>query len=159
MEQKRQSWDRFFRNDSSNMLEDALPYLPPSLKKTAAMYIKITELSHIAREFDREETLSACGLDQNDASMEMLLNAMKMRAPKETASQIDQMLQMMQMMRMYQTYQDFMKSNPNLSSSPQNSSNDDMFAKLMPLLMSQGQQKNPSPNNDFMNQLNQILNK
>ena len=63
MEQKRQSWDRFFRNDSSNMLEDALPYLPPSLKKTAAMYIKLTELSHIAREFDREETLSACGLD------------------------------------------------------------------------------------------------
>lgn len=159
MEQKKKSWDRFFRDDSSNMLEDALPYLPASLKKTAAIYIKMTELSHIAHEFDNEETLSACGLDQNDASLEMLLNAMKLRAPKETADQIDQILQMMQMMKLYQTYQTFMKSNPNLTSSPAQGTNDDMFAKLMPLLMSQGQQNKSAPNSDFMNQLNQILNK
>ncbi len=109
-------------------------------------------------EFDREETLSA----SYGSKRRINGNAPKRNEnarSKETASQIDQIFQMMQMMRMYQTYQDFMKSNPNLSSSPQNSSNDDMFAKLMPLLMSQGQQKNPSPNNDFMNQLNQILNK
>ena len=159
MEQKEKSWDRFFRDVSSNMLEDALPYLPASLKKTAAIYIKLTELSHIAHEFDNEETLSACGLDQNNASLEMLLNAMKLRAPKETAAQIDQMLQMMQMMKLYQSYQSFMKSNPNLASSSAPNTNDDMFAKLMPLLMSQGQQNKSAPNSDFMNQLNQILNK
>ena len=159
MEQKRKSWDQFFRDDSSNMLEDALPYLPASLKKTAAIYIKLTELSHIAHEFDNEETLSTCGLDQNDGSMEMLLNAMKMRAPKDTAAQIDQMLQMMQMMKLYQAYQDFIKSNPNLTSSSPKNTNDDMFSKLMPLLMSQGQQNQSAPNSDFMNQLNQILNK
>lgn len=159
MEQKRKSWDQFFRDDSSNMLEDALPYLPASLKKTAAIYIKLTELSHIAHEFDNEETLSACGLDQNDGSMEMLLNAMKMRAPKDTAAQIDQMLQMMQMMKLYQAYQDFIKSNPNLTSSSPKNTNDNMFSKLMPLLMSQGQQNQSAPNSDFMNQLNQILNK
>ena len=159
MEQKRKSWDQFFRDDYSNMLEDALPYLPASLKKTAAIYIKLTELSHIAHEFDNEETLSACGLDQNDGSMEMLLNAMKMRAPKDTAAQIDQMLQMMQMMKLYQAYQDFIKSNPNLTSSSPKNTNDDMFSKLMPLLMSQGQQNQSAPNSDFMNQLNQILNK
>lgn len=167
MEQKKKSWEHFFRDDSSNMLEDALPYLPPGLKKTAALYIKLTEVSKIANEFDDEETLSACGLDQNNASMEMLLNAMKLRAPKETSSQIDQILQMMQMMKMYQTYQDFMKANPNLSSNPSSSGDTDMLSKLMPMLMSQNQNQNPTqtqkqdqmPNNDFMNQLNQILNK
>ena len=45
MEQNQTSWENFFRNDSSNMLEDALPYLPPNLKKVAAIYIKLTELS------------------------------------------------------------------------------------------------------------------
>ena len=44
MEQNQTSWENFFRNDSSNMLEDALPYLPPNLKKVAAIYIKLTEL-------------------------------------------------------------------------------------------------------------------
>lgn len=161
MEQKKKSWEHFFRDDSSNMLEDALPYLPSGLKKTAALYIKLTELSNIANEFDDEETLSACGLDQNNASMEMLLNAMKLRAPKETSAQIDQMLQMMQMMKMYQTYQDFMKTNPNLSPNSSSSGDNDMLSKLMPMLMSQNQSQtqNQSPNNDFMTQLNQILNK
>ena len=70
MEQNHNSWENFFRDDSSNMLEDALPYLPPMLKKTAAMYIKLTELSKIANEFDNEQTLSACGLDQDNRSEE-----------------------------------------------------------------------------------------
>ena len=48
MEQNQTSWENFFRNDSSNMLEDALPYLPPNLKKVAAIYIKLTELSKIS---------------------------------------------------------------------------------------------------------------
>lgn len=97
MEQNQTSWENFFRNDSSNMLEDALPYLPPNLKKVAAIYIKLTELSKISSEFDNEQTLSACGFDQDPASMELLLNALKLRAPKETAMQIEQILQMMQM--------------------------------------------------------------
>ena len=82
MEQNQTSWENFFRNDSSNMLEDALPYLPPNLKKVAAIYIKLTELSKISSEFDNEQTLSACGFDQDPASMELLLNALKLRAPK-----------------------------------------------------------------------------
>ena len=73
MEQNQTSWENFFRNDSSNMLEDALPYLPPNLKKVAAIYIKLTELSKISSEFDNEQTLSACGFDQDPASMELLL--------------------------------------------------------------------------------------
>ena len=84
MEQNQIPWENFFRSDSSNMLEDALPYLPPNLKKVAAIYIKLTELSRISTQFDNEQTLSACGFDQNPASMELLLNAMKLRAPKET---------------------------------------------------------------------------
>ncbi len=79
MEQNQTSWENFFRNDSSNMLEDALPYLPPNLKKVAAIYIKLTELSKISSEFDNEQTLSACGFDQDPASMELLLNALKLR--------------------------------------------------------------------------------
>ena len=99
MEQNQTSWENFFRNDSSNMLEDALPYLPPNLKKIAAIYIKLTELSKISSEFDNEQTLSACGFDQDPASMELLLNALKLRAPKETAMQIEQILQMMQCLK------------------------------------------------------------
>jgi predicted component of type VI protein secretion system len=135
MEQKNNSWDHFFRNDSSNMLEDALPYLPSSLKKAAAIYIKLNELTNIQNEFDNEAALSACGLDQNNASLELLLNAMRQRAPKETAQQIDQMMQMMQMMKLYQSYQSFLKSNPSLASAPASNAE-----------------------NDFMSQLNKILN-
>ena len=98
MEQNQTSWENFFRNDSSNMLEDALPYLPPNLKKVAAIYIKLTELSKISSEFDNEQTLSACGFDQDPASMELLLNALKLRAPKETAMQNDLFSKLMPMM-------------------------------------------------------------
>lgn len=164
MDQKQTHWEHFFRDDSSNMLEDALPYLPPTLKKSAALYIKFHELQNIMEDFDDEATLSACGLDQNDASMEMMLTAMKMRAPKETASQIDQILQMMKMAKMYQSYQDFLKANPSAGASSGNSSADsDMMAKLMPLLMSQSQPEKPeassAPSSDLLNQINQILKK
>lgn len=133
MEQNQTSWENFFRSDSSNMLEDALPYLPTNLKKMAAIYIKLTELSKISTEFDNQQTLSACGLDQNPESMELLLNALKLRAPKETADQIEQILQMMQMFEVYQNYQQFVKATKNSSSLTGNS--------------------------DFMNQLNKILQK
>lgn len=161
LEQKKKNWDCFFRDDSSNMLEDALPYLPVSLKKAAAVYIKFTELTKIMQQqFDDHETLSACGLEEDHASLELLLNAMKLRAPKEAAAQINQILQIMQMMRLYQTYQSFVKANPTLAASLSNGSdNNDMLNKLMPFLMQQNQKTSSAPNHDFLNQLNQILNK
>ena len=79
MDQKQTHWEHFFRDDSSNMLEDALPYLPPTLKKSAALYIKLHELQNIMEDFDDEDTLSACGLDQNNASLEMMLTAFSSR--------------------------------------------------------------------------------
>ena len=163
MEQNQTSWENFFRNDSSNMLEDALPYLPPNLRKMAAIYIKLTELSKISSQFDDEQTLSACGFDQNPASMELLLNALRLRAPKETAKQIEQILQMMQMFEIYQNYQRFIDTSGNHSSStsPSKNSDLDLFSKLMPMITSNGSPSDdpPQPNADFMNQLNQILNK
>ena len=152
MEQNQTSWENFFRNDSSNMLEDALPYLPPNLKKVAAIYIKLTELSKISSEFDNEQTLSACGFDQDPASMELLLNALKLRAPKETAMQIEQILQMMQMFEVYQNYQRFVDTTNHSSPS---------FSKLMPMMMAKDSPctNTAKPNSDFMNQLNQILKK
>ena len=162
MEQNQISWENFFRSDSSNMLEDALPYLPPNLKKVAAIYIKLTELSRISTQFDNEQTLSACGFDQNPASMELLLNAMKLRAPKETAEQIEQILQMMQMFEIYQNYQRFVDTTGNHSPSSSNkNSNADLFSKLMPMMMAGDSSSNnhPKPNSDFMNKLNQILKK
>ena len=164
MDQNQTHWVHFFRDDSSNMLEDALPYLPPTLKKSAALYIKLHELQNIMEDFDDEDTLSACGLDQNNASLEMMLTAMRMRAPKETSKQIDQILQMMKMAKMYQSYQDFLQANPNANASPGNSSADsDMMAKLMPLFMSQSQPEKQeaanAPNSDLLNQINQILKK
>ena len=152
MEQNQISWENFFRSDSSNMLEDALPYLPPNLKKVAAIYIKLTELSRISTQFDNEQTLSACGFDQNPASMELLLNAMKLRAPKETAEQIE----------IYQNYQRFVDTTGNHSPSSSNkNSNADLFSKLMPMMMAGDSSSNnhPKPNTDFMNKLNQILKK
>lgn len=158
MEQNQTSWENFFRNDSSNMLEDALPYLPPNLKKVAAIYIKLTELSKISSEFDNEQTLSACGFDQDPASMELLLNALKLRAPKETAMQIEQILQMMQMFEVYRNYQRFVDTTNQSSSENQNS---DLFSKLMPMMMAKDSAcaNTAKPNSDFMNQLNQILKK
>ena len=161
MEQNQTSWENFFRNDSSNMLEDALPYLPPNLKKVAAIYIKLTELSKISSEFDNEQTLSACGFDQDPASMELLLNALKLRAPKETAMQIEQILQMMQMFEVYQNYQRFVDTTNHSSPSSSDSQNSDLFSKLMPMMMAKDSPctNTSKPNSDFMNQLNQILKK
>lgn len=161
MEQNQTSWENFFRSDSSNMLEDALPYLPPNLKKMAAIYIKLTELSKISTQFDNEQTLSACGFDQNPASMELLLNAMKLRAPKETAEQIEQILQMMQMFEIYQNYQRFVGTTNNHTSSAASNPDTDLFSKLMPMMMAGDSSSNnrPQPNADFMNKLNQILKK
>lgn len=161
MEQNQTSWENFFRNDSSNMLEDALPYLPPNLKKMAAIYIKLTELSKISTQFDDEQTLSACGFDQNPASMELLLNAMKLRAPKETAEQIEQILQMMQMFEIYQNYQRFVGTTNHHNSAASSSPDTDLFSKLMPMMMAGDSSSNsqPQPNADFMNKLNQILKK
>ena len=133
MEQNQIPWENFFRSDSSNMLEDALPYLPPNLKKVAAIYIKLTELSRISTQFDNEQTLSACGFDQNPASMELLLN-----------------------------YQRFVDTTGNHSPSSSNkNSNADLFSKLMPMMMAGDSSSNnhPKPNSDFMNKLNQILKK
>ena len=83
MEQKSNFLGKFFSVMTLLiMLEDALPYLPPNLKKVAAIYIKLTELSKISSEFDNEQTLSACGFDQDPASMELLLNALKTSRPE-----------------------------------------------------------------------------
>ena len=129
MEQNQTSWENFFRNDSSNMLEDALPYLPPNLKKVAAIYIKLT--------------------------------ALKLRAPKETAMQIEQILQMMQMFEVYQNYQRFVDTTNHSSPSSSDSQNNDLFSKLMPMMMAKDSPctNTAKPNSDFMNQLNQILKK
>ena len=163
MEQNQTSWENFFRNDSSNMLEECPQYLPPNLKKVAAIYIKLTELSKISSEFDNEQTLSACGFDQDPASMELLLNALKLRAPKETAMQIEQILQMMQMFEVYQNYQRFVDTTNHSSPSSSDSQNNGyLFSKLMPMMMAKDSlcTNTAKPNSDFMNQfLNQILKK
>ena len=94
--------------------------------------------------------------------MELLLNAMKLRAPKETAEQIEQILQMMQMFEIYQNYQRFVGTTGNHSPSSSNkNSNADLFSKLMPMMMAGDSSSNnhPKPNSDFMNKLNQILKK
>ena len=137
MEQNQTSWENFFRNDSSNMLEDALPYLPPNLKKVAAIYIKLTELSKISSEFDNEQTLSACGFDQDPASMELLLNALKLRAPKETAMQIEQILQMMQMFEVYQNYHLFVDMTIISSAASSDTEISELFFFLPPFIFTQ----------------------
>ena len=161
MEQNQTSWENFFRDDSSNMLEDALPYLPSNLKKIAALYIKLTELSTISSKFDDKQTLSACGFDQSPASMELLLNAMKLRAPKETAAQIEELLQMMQMFEIYQNYRRFVGTSKNSSTPSSNNLDSDLFSKLMPIMMSKDTSlTNPSNTNaDFMNQLEKKIKK
>lgn len=159
MEQNQTSWENFFRNDSSNMLEDALPYLPLNLKKFAALYIKLTELSKISTDFNNEQTLSACGFDQNEPSMELLLNALKLRAPKETADQIDQILQMMQMFEIYQNYQRFIGTTKNSSTTSSSNFDSDLFSKLMPLMSKDSSNNVSNANSDFINQLNQIIKK
>lgn len=101
MENNQSNWETFFRNDTSNMLEDVLPYLPLQYKKAAALFIKLEELRHISQEFHQEETLNACGLNQNEtASMETLLSALKLRAPKDTSKKIDDMLQLMKIIKL-----------------------------------------------------------
>lgn len=83
-----------------NLLEAALPYIQQEMRQPLAMYIKMSEFMQVMRSFQNEETLAACGLDDQNMNYEMMLQAMKMAASKEQSQKIDQMIRFMNLSRM-----------------------------------------------------------
>lgn len=78
-----------------NLLEAALPYIDQDFKQPLALYIKLSEMLQVMQGFQNEETLAACGLDDQNINYERMLQAMRMAGNKEQAKKIDQLIQLM----------------------------------------------------------------
>lgn len=160
---------QFLQDNQLSMLESIMPYIGEHLRKPLALSIKFLEIRKILTEFDDEEKLSACGLENNSPNIDSLLTTIRNNSTPEMAEQIDQILTIRNIMKMYQTYNELIKNNPDifsaissLSNSNNNNNNtQEMLLKLLPLLMS-NQNKEASTNaveesDSFINTLNEIL--
>lgn len=164
---------QFLQDNQLSMLESIMPYIGEQLRKPLALSIKFLEIRKILTEFDDEEKLSACGLENNSPNIDSLLTTLRNNSTPEMAEQIDQILTIRNIMKMYQTYNELMKNNPdifsalsslsnsNSSSNSNNNNTQEMLLKLLPLLMS-NQNKESSTNTEnesdsFINTLNEIL--
>lgn len=104
--------DRFLTNNNLEMLEDAMPYLHPQFKKPLALFIKLSECTKIAREFDDPDTLNACGLCATNPNVEEMLCAMQKSAKGENAKQLEMVLNLIHSLKMFRAYQETMKMMP-----------------------------------------------
>lgn len=111
------SLQQFLRDDQLSMLESMMPYIGEHFRKPLALSIKFLEIKKILTEFDDEEKLSACGLENNPTNLDSILAALKNNCTPEMAEQIDQIITMRNIMKMYQTYKELTKNNPDLFSS------------------------------------------
>lgn len=156
---------QFLQDNQLSMLESIMPYIGEHLRKPLALSIKFLEIRKILTEFDDEEKLSACGLENNSPNIDSLLTTLRNNSSPEIAQQIDQILTMRNIMKMYQTYTELMRNNPDIfpanysSANSNNGNTQEMLLKILPLLMS-NQNKEPSGNTEsdsFINTLSEIL--
>ena len=142
--------EKFLQNDELTMLESALPYITQSMRKPLALYIKLQEVRHIMTNFDKEEVLSACGFEQNNADPESMLRAMKLASGGKTP-QIDSILNTLNLIRTYQTVMDFIQNNPEMASFLTNMMNQQGQSNPLDLL------KQLSPGKETDNSMNQLF--
>lgn len=156
---------QFLQDDQLSMLESIMPYIGEHLRKPLALSIKFLEIRKILNEFDDEEKLSACGLENNSPNIDSLLATLKKNSSPEMAEQIDQILTMRNIIKMYQTYTEITRNNPDIFSgnyssfNSSNGSTQETLLKLLPFFMS-NQNKEASTNlesDSFINTLNEIL--
>jgi hypothetical protein len=117
-----------------DLLEAAFPYISPSWKHPAAIFLKVQEILKVIRDYDADEMIGACSLDSGSNNIELMLNAMKARATPEIATQIDTLLNAMKMLKVYQNYQDIVKNLPPVELKPpaeDSSSSNDMLSALL----------------------------
>lgn len=107
--------DQFLQHANSNMdmLYEAMPYVNMNFKKPLAIYLKMQEMQEIIRGFDNSETLSACGLNESNYSLEDMIAAMRKKATGKPAAQLDMILNVIQATKVYRTYQQLVTSNTN----------------------------------------------
>ena len=105
--------DQFLQHANSNMdmLYEAMPYVNMNFKKPLAIYLKMQEMQEIIRGFDNSKTLSACGLNESNYSLEDMLAAMRKKATGKPAAQLDMILNVIQATKVYRTYQQLVTSN------------------------------------------------
>ena len=113
MDTNKKPIDQFLQHANSNMdmLYEAMPYVNMNFKKPLAIYLKIQEMQEIIRGFDNSETLSACGLNESNYSLEDMIAAMRKKATGKPAAQLDMMLNVIQATKVYRTYQQLLSSN------------------------------------------------
>lgn len=93
-----------FKDENLNIVEAAIPYVDTSLKLPLAIFIKISEIKSMVTGFSDEDTLTACGLTQNNFDLEGMLIAMRKKATSMQATQLDMMLNVINAMKIYNTY-------------------------------------------------------
>lgn len=141
--------EQFFHHYDANMdmLYEAVPYVQLNMKKPLAIYIKMQEMMQIMRGFDDSDTLSACGLEEKDHNVEDMLYAMRAKAHGRPANQLDMILNVIQAGKVYHAFQEISRAQSTATSSQdagtagtpssnQESNNNDLLAKILPMLLS-----------------------
>lgn len=138
--------EQFFHHYDANMdmLYEAVPYVHLNMKKPLAIYIKMQEMMQIMKGFDDSDTLSACGLEEENHNIEDMLYAMRAKAHGRPANQLDMILNVIQAGKVYHAFQEVSKAQSTTSSpndgkdtpSGQENGNNDLLAKLLPMLLS-----------------------
>ena len=147
--------EQMLQNSNLNLLEAALPYVEYRIRRPLAMYIKFSELTEVVSGLEDEETLSACGLNDQGMNYEMMLQAMKMTATKEQSAKLEQITHFMNLSKILPS---ILETNSSTNKSPtQNQETDIMqqFTNFMQMKQqfypnSKQEQKPTSPTEVFM---------
>lgn len=92
--------EQMLQNSNLNLLEAALPYVTSDVRRPLAMYIKFSELTEVMTGLEDEETLAACGLNEQGMNYEMMLQAMKITATKEQSAKLEQITHFINLSKM-----------------------------------------------------------
>lgn len=141
--------DQLSKESDLELIETAIPYVSKSMKKSLALYIKMTEVNNIVNGIEDEETLEACGLDKPNPNVEQMLQAMRLVASPQQAGRLDQMTRIMNMSKMLPG---ILSGSGDLSGQSNNSNNQlDMVTKLSSMLRQQQMEDQNPMNNSWMN--------
>ena len=137
---------QLLQNSNLNLLEAALPYVPGTMRRPLAMYIKFSEMTEVMNGFENEEVLAACGLDDQNMNYEMMLQAMRMSASKEQSEKLEQMIRIMNLSKMIPSmFENAVSPQPNTQVPNQANQQADLMKKLAGLMqMNQQGQTNTS---------------
>lgn len=150
--------DQLSKESDLELIETAIPYVSKDMKKSLALYIKMTEVNNIINGIEDEEMLEACGLDNPNPKVDQMLQAMRLVASPQQAGRLEQMSRMMNMGKMLPSLLAATgdlsgQTNTRNNNGNNNNSNNqiEMMTKLSSILRQQQMEEQSPMNNAWMN--------